>query len=91
MADEVDRDAPLSRLTLFSPCKVTMEFTHVKLWKWWVYPFCWVYMLSLLMQINVFLRITEKREDGYHDLASLFHVSIEMLLFDDIRCSCYSK
>ncbi|XP_022988144.1 4-diphosphocytidyl-2-C-methyl-D-erythritol kinase, chloroplastic-like [Cucurbita maxima] len=45
LADEVDRDAPLSRLTLFSPCK-----------------------------INVFLRITGKREDGYHDLASLFHV-----------------
>ncbi|KAH7560806.1 hypothetical protein JRO89_XS10G0110900 [Xanthoceras sorbifolium] len=45
LADEVDRDTPLSRLTLFSPCKV-----------------------------NVFLRITDKREDGYHDLASLFHV-----------------
>uniref|UniRef100_A0A6M2ET54 4-(cytidine 5'-diphospho)-2-C-methyl-D-erythritol kinase n=1 Tax=Populus davidiana TaxID=266767 RepID=A0A6M2ET54_9ROSI len=45
MADEVDKQAPLSRLTLFSPCKV-----------------------------NVFLRITSKREDGYHDLASLFHV-----------------
>nr|AOV62776.1 4-diphosphocytidyl-2-C-methyl-D-erythritol kinase [Morus alba] len=44
-ADEVDKQAPLSRLTLFSPCK-----------------------------INVFLRITNKREDGYHDLASLFHV-----------------
>ncbi|KHN30807.1 4-diphosphocytidyl-2-C-methyl-D-erythritol kinase, chloroplastic/chromoplastic [Glycine soja] len=45
LADEVDRETPLSRLTLFSPCK-----------------------------INVFLRITNKREDGYHDLASLFHV-----------------
>ncbi|WCJ20560.1 4-diphosphocytidyl-2-C-methyl-D-erythritol kinase chloroplastic [Euphorbia peplus] len=45
LADEVDRTAPLSRLTLFSPCK-----------------------------INVFLRITNKRDDGYHDLASLFHV-----------------
>lgn len=45
LADVVDQDAPLSRLTLFSPCK-----------------------------INVFLRITKKREDGYHDLASLFHV-----------------
>ncbi|KAF2290063.1 hypothetical protein GH714_001696 [Hevea brasiliensis] len=44
-ADEVDKNAPLSRLTLFSPCK-----------------------------INIFLRITDKREDGYHDLASLFHV-----------------
>ncbi|GKU93550.1 hypothetical protein SLEP1_g7140 [Rubroshorea leprosula] len=44
LANEVDKDAPLSRLTLFSPCK-----------------------------INVFLRITNKREDGYHDLASLFH------------------
>ncbi|XP_061351784.1 4-diphosphocytidyl-2-C-methyl-D-erythritol kinase, chloroplastic isoform X2 [Gastrolobium bilobum] len=45
LADEVEKDAPLSRLTLFSPCK-----------------------------INVFLRITNKREDGYHDLASLFHI-----------------
>ncbi|XP_028778706.1 4-diphosphocytidyl-2-C-methyl-D-erythritol kinase, chloroplastic [Neltuma alba] len=45
LADEVDKNAPLSRLTLFSPCK-----------------------------INVFLRITSKRVDGYHDLASLFHV-----------------
>ncbi|XP_021746580.1 4-diphosphocytidyl-2-C-methyl-D-erythritol kinase, chloroplastic-like [Chenopodium quinoa] len=45
LADEVDKEAGLSRLTLFSPCKV-----------------------------NVFLRITGKREDGYHDLASLFHV-----------------
>lgn len=25
-------------------------------------------------QINVFLRIVRRREDGYHDLASLFHV-----------------
>uniref|UniRef100_A0A224XGT1 4-(cytidine 5'-diphospho)-2-C-methyl-D-erythritol kinase n=1 Tax=Hypericum androsaemum TaxID=140968 RepID=A0A224XGT1_HYPAN len=45
LANAVDEEAPLSRLTLFSPCK-----------------------------INVFLRITSKREDGYHDLASLFHV-----------------
>ncbi|KAK2441651.1 4-(cytidine 5'-diphospho)-2-C-methyl-D-erythritol kinase [Trifolium repens] len=45
LADKIDNEAPLSRLTLFSPCK-----------------------------INVFLRITNKREDGYHDLASLFHV-----------------
>ncbi|XVF04875.1 hypothetical protein REPUB_Repub05bG0122700 [Reevesia pubescens] len=44
LGDEVDKEAPFSRLTLFSPCK-----------------------------INVFLRITNKREDGYHDLASLFH------------------
>ncbi|XP_015899624.2 4-diphosphocytidyl-2-C-methyl-D-erythritol kinase, chloroplastic/chromoplastic isoform X2 [Ziziphus jujuba] len=45
LADVVDKDAPLSRLNLFSPCK-----------------------------INVFLRITNKREDGFHDLASLFHI-----------------
>ncbi|CAA2982602.1 4-diphosphocytidyl-2-C-methyl-D-erythritol kinase [Olea europaea subsp. europaea] len=45
LADEVDKNSGISRLTLFSPCK-----------------------------INVFLRITGKREDGYHDLASLFHV-----------------
>ncbi|KAH9613028.1 hypothetical protein KSS87_008565 [Heliosperma pusillum] len=45
LANQVDKEAGLSRLTLFSPCKV-----------------------------NVFLRITRKREDGFHDLASLFHV-----------------
>ncbi|KAL8159401.1 hypothetical protein V2J09_000938 [Rumex salicifolius] len=45
LADEVDKNIGLARLTLFSPCKV-----------------------------NVFLRITGKRDDGYHDLASLFHV-----------------
>ncbi|KAL7113608.1 hypothetical protein ACP275_04G071100 [Erythranthe tilingii] len=45
IADEVDRDVGMTRLTLFSPCK-----------------------------INVFLRITGKRADGFHDLASLFHV-----------------
>lgn len=45
LADEVDKSAGLSRLSLFSPCK-----------------------------INVFLRITGKRDDGFHDLASLFHV-----------------
>ena len=26
------------------------------------------------LQVNVFLRITGKRPDGYHNLASLFHV-----------------
>ncbi|RVW28193.1 4-diphosphocytidyl-2-C-methyl-D-erythritol kinase, chloroplastic/chromoplastic [Vitis vinifera] len=45
LADEVDKNTGLSRLTLFSPCK-----------------------------INVFLRITGKRADGFHDLASLFHI-----------------
>lgn len=45
LADEVDKSASLSRLNLFSPCK-----------------------------INVFLRVIGKREDGFHDLASLFHV-----------------
>ncbi|XAR51058.1 4-(cytidine 5'-diphospho)-2-C-methyl-D-erythritol kinase [Bertholletia excelsa] len=55
LADEVDKNAGLSRLTLFSPCK-----------------------------INVFLRITGKREDGFHDLASLFHV---ISLGDEIKFS----
>ena len=27
-------------------------------------------------QINVFLRVIRRREDGYHDLASLFHVRV---------------
>ncbi|KAL6853514.1 hypothetical protein ACP4OV_019543 [Aristida adscensionis] len=45
LADQIDKDAGMTRLNLFSPCKV-----------------------------NVFLRITGKRPDGFHDLASLFHV-----------------
>ncbi|KAL5227112.1 hypothetical protein ABZP36_015377 [Zizania latifolia] len=45
LADQVDQSAGITRLNLFSPCK-----------------------------INVFLRITGKRPDGFHDLASLFHV-----------------
>ncbi|CAO2171770.1 unnamed protein product [Urochloa humidicola] len=45
LADQIDKDAGMTRLNLFSPCK-----------------------------INVFLRITGKRPDGFHDLASLFHV-----------------
>ncbi|XP_058079054.1 4-diphosphocytidyl-2-C-methyl-D-erythritol kinase, chloroplastic-like isoform X5 [Magnolia sinica] len=48
LADEVDKNTSLSRLSLFSPCK-----------------------------INVFLRITRKREDGFHDLASLFHIHLD--------------
>ena len=28
------------------------------------------------LQINLFLRVMRRREDGYHDLASLFHVSL---------------
>uniref|UniRef100_A0ACD5VW50 Uncharacterized protein n=1 Tax=Avena sativa TaxID=4498 RepID=A0ACD5VW50_AVESA len=45
LADQIDQDIGITRLNLFSPCK-----------------------------INVFLRITGKRPDGFHDLASLFHV-----------------
>lgn len=28
------------------------------------------------VQVNLFLRVVRRREDGYHDLASLFHVSM---------------
>nr|ABM89225.1 4-diphosphocytidyl-2-C-methyl-D-erythritol kinase [Picrorhiza kurrooa] len=55
LADEVDKNAGLSRLTLFSPC-----------------------------EINVFLRITSKIADGYHDLSSLFH---DIILGDEIHLS----
>ncbi|GJN17430.1 hypothetical protein PR202_gb04493 [Eleusine coracana subsp. coracana] len=50
LADQIDKNAGITRLNLFSPCK-----------------------------INVFLRITGKRPDGFHDLASLFHVSFFLL------------
>lgn len=30
------------------------------------------------MQINLFLRVMKRREDGYHDLASLFHVRVPL-------------
>lgn len=42
--------------------------------------FSLVFLCGLWFQINVFLRITSKRGDGYHDLASLFHVSLLSLL-----------
>ena len=29
-----------------------------------------------VLQINLFLRVMRRREDGYHDLASLFHVRL---------------
>ena len=32
-------------------------------------------------QINLFLRVMRRREDGYHDLASLFHVSEQVCAF----------
>lgn len=38
--------------------------------------YAWVW----LPQINLFLRVVRRREDGYHDLASLFHVSQQRLL-----------
>ncbi|KAA8549983.1 hypothetical protein F0562_001660 [Nyssa sinensis] len=59
LANEVDKNAGLSRLTLFSPYK-----------------------------INVFLRRTRKREDGFHDLAYLFHV---ISLGDKIKFSLSSS
>jgi len=31
----------------------------------------------LAAQINLFLRVMRRREDGYHDLASLFHVRLD--------------
>jgi len=30
------------------------------------------------LQINLFLRVERRREDGYHDLASLFHVRLSL-------------
>ena len=29
-----------------------------------------------MLQINLFLRVMRRRDDGYHDLASLFHVRL---------------
>lgn len=81
LADEVDNEAPpLSRLSLFSPCKVSQRYSICYV----VISLSILHFLAIciefgepiyLLQINVFLRITNKREDGFHDLASLFHVS----------------
>ena len=64
----------MTRLNLFSPCKVCYYLSSDD----WLLLLCFglrlVHMFA--MQINVFLRITGKRPDGFHDLASLFHVSI---------------
>ncbi|CAN6443470.1 unnamed protein product [Victoria cruziana] len=88
LADEVDKQAGLSRLTLFSPCKVPHYESRRLISPWscfiilmilWQRDFNLLYagfdyILLCRSQINVFLRITSKRDDGYHDLASLFHV-----------------
>ena len=66
----------MTRLNLFSPCKVCYYLSSDD----WLLLLCFglrlVHMFA--MQINVFLRITGKRPDGFHDLASLFHVSISV-------------
>ena len=36
-------------------------------------------------QVNLFLRVMRKREDGYHDLASLFHVGCAFPLLFEAR------
>ena len=35
-----------------------------------------LFALAIPRQINLFLRVVRRREDGYHDLASLFHVRL---------------
>lgn len=69
----MDKEAPLSRLTLFSPCKVITYYALI-LCIFGLFENSCLTLIAYVEQINVFLRITNKREDGYHDLASLFHV-----------------
>lgn len=48
-------------------------------------------LVAYVVQVNVFLRITNKREDGFHDLASLFHVSSVQLDFFLLSVKVYSS
>jgi hypothetical protein len=42
-------------------------------------------------QVNLFLRVVRRREDGFHDLASLFHVSASPQgVVRQQRCQCKS-
>jgi hypothetical protein len=70
--------APQQSLELFSPSKVgRLVFAIVCFAR---SPRSTVIALTTTIsgnnntQINVFLRVIRRREDGYHDLASLFHV-----------------
>ena len=69
-------------LTLFSPSKVAMLILMQLLLQIWRKPDTLPFV-----QINLFLRIVGKRPDGYHDLASLFHVSPPCLVPRSEACS----
>ena len=68
-AAHVQAQSASKPLTLFSPSKVSEIALHC------TQPIALLFTPDLLTQINLFLRIMRRREDGFHDLASLFHVS----------------
>ncbi len=39
---------------------------------------CSIKLGLMLLKVNLFLRIIRRRPDGYHDLASLFHVRLKL-------------
>lgn len=53
---------------------------------------CQAYTIFSPSKVNLFLRITRRRDDGYHDLASLFHVIDlgDTLSFEPITADCDS-
>jgi len=50
----------------------------------------------MLLKVNLFLRIIRRRPDGYHDLASLFHVRLKLhfvafVQFNDCILLCIAQ
>ena len=57
---------------------------------------CSIKLGLMLLKVNLFLRIIRRRPDGYHDLASLFHVRlklhfVEFIQFNDCILLCIAQ
>ncbi len=57
---------------------------------------CSIKLQLMLLKVNLFLRIIRRRPDGYHDLASLFHVRsklhfVEFIQFNDCILLCIAQ
>lgn len=70
--------ASSDKLALLSPSKVLLR--NCQMLGLWALQTAQLFHEFASLQVNLFLRVVRRREDGYHDLASLFHVSTAALV-----------